>query len=79
MINEVLFMEMRLIQQFCKRHKYISKEANALFNKHRIWQYIEECYDTLHMSGDEYILDDIDEIVAAQGGTSKTLLERLRE
>ena len=68
MINEVLFMEMRLIQQFCKRHQYISKDANVLFNKYGIWKYIEECYDTLHMNGDEYILNGIDEIVIAGGG-----------
>lgn len=68
MINEVLFMEMRLIQQFCKKHQCLSKDANALFNKYGIWKYIEECYDTLHMNGDEYILNGIDEIVIAQGG-----------
>lgn len=68
MINEVLFMEMRLIRQFCKRHKYKSKDANILFNKYGIWKYIEECYDTLHMSGDEYILNDMDKAIIAQGG-----------
>jgi len=68
MMNEVIFMEMRLIEQFCRKHKYGSKDANTLFNKFGIWHYIEDCYDTLHMSGDEYILNDIEKIVIAKGG-----------
>ena len=67
MINEVLYMELRLLQQFCQNHNYLSKDANALFNRYGIWEYIEDCYDTLHMNGDEYILNDINEILTAQG------------
>ena len=58
MINEVLFMEMRVFREFCRRMRMSAKEANALFTKHRIWSYIETCYDSLLLSGDECVLDN---------------------
>lgn len=67
MINEVLYMEMRLLQQFCTEYNISSIEANKLFKKYRIWNYIEECYATLHLNGDEYILNDINQIMTAKG------------
>lgn len=69
MINEVLFMEMRLIQQFCKKHQCLSKDANALFNKYGIWKYIEECYDALYdeetglwTQGPDYFIDYFEQL-----------------
>ena len=59
MIDEVLYMEMRLFSEFCKRTALSPKEANQLFNRFQIWEYIESCYETLHTEGDELILDDI--------------------
>lgn len=67
MINEVLYMEMRLLQQFCDKYNIVSIEANKFFEKYGIWNYIEECYDTLHLNGDEYILNDINQIMTAKG------------
>lgn len=67
MINEVLYMESRLLQQFCNKYKMTSIKANRLFKDCGIWQYIEECYDTLHMSGDESIINDISSIIMAKG------------
>ncbi len=67
MLNEVLYMEMRLLQQFCQRYQCGSKTANSLFSKYGIWKYIEDCYSSLHMNGDEYVLNDIEEILRAQG------------
>lgn len=67
MINEILYMEMRLLQQFCVKHNIPSISANKLFKEHAIWNYIEDCYNTLHLNGDEYILNDIEQIMAARG------------
>ena len=66
-MNEVLFMEARLFSEFVKRYRMNPKEANQLFEKHGIWEYIEDCYDTLHMSGDEYVLNDIEYILRKRG------------
>ena len=56
MINEVIFMEIRLLGEFCQKYRMSRAAANDLFSKHKIWQYIESCYDTFHINGDEHNL-----------------------
>lgn len=67
MINEVLYMESRLFREFCGRYHLSSVYANSLFNQHKIWHYIESCYDMIHTTGDEYILEDIEKMLLTQG------------
>ncbi len=67
MINEVLYMQIRLFQEYCLKHKVSSESANTIFNKYKIWKYIEDCYDTLHLSGDDSALYDIDKILKLHG------------
>lgn len=63
MINEVLFMEVRLIRDFCEKYNLTMQAANKIFRENEIWSYIEDCYDALHTSGDEYILNDIESML----------------
>ncbi len=63
MINEVLFMEVRLIRDFCEKYNLTMQVANKIFRENEIWSYIEDCYDALHTSGDEYILNDIESML----------------
>ena len=67
MINEILFMETRIFREFCRRNDVSAEKGNEIFNAHRIWHYIESCYDILHMNGDEYIVNDIENILKKQG------------
>lgn len=67
MLNEVLFMEVRLIRDFCVKHNLTIKRANEIFEEKNIWKYIEDCYASLHTSGDEYILNDIEEVLKLRG------------
>lgn len=67
MINEILFMETRIFREFCNKHDLSSKDGNKLFSIHKIWNYIESCYDILHTNGDEYILNDIENQLRCQG------------
>lgn len=67
MLNEVLFMEARLFSEYLRRFKMKPKDANRVFEKYGIWKYIEDCYDILHMNGDEYILNDIEYILRKKG------------
>ena len=70
MINEVLFMEVRLIREFCEKHNINTRKANEIFNEKQIWNYIEDCYESLHTSGDEYILNDIEEVLQLRGAAN---------
>ena len=48
-----------------KAQKGISgKEADALFRKYGVYNYILEFYDVLHTTGRQYIVHDIDEFIA---------------
>ena len=67
MIDEVLFMETRLLRAFCNRFQVDHIRANELFNSYKIWDYIERCYDFFHTCGDEYILDDIAAVLETKG------------
>ncbi len=67
MLDEVLFMETRLFSEFLLRFSMKPKDANRIFEQYGIWNYIEQCYDVLHMSGDEYILNDIVLILKRKG------------
>ena len=67
MINEILYMEIRLIGAFCARYKLTRAAASKIFSNYGIWQYIESCYDAFHINGDEYNLDDICNVLKRKG------------
>ena len=70
MLNEIIFMETRVFSEFVRKYNLKPKHANYLFEKYGIWKYIEECYDVLHMNGDDYVLDDIVYILQNRGALS---------
>lgn len=67
MINEILFMEIRLFRMFHEKHHLSMKEVSLLFEQFGIWNYIESCYEALHVSGDECALNDIEQILNSKG------------
>lgn len=69
MLDEVLFMEARVFADYLNKFKIRPKDANRIFEKFGIWKYIEDCYDTLHMNGDEYVLNDIEYILEKRGAS----------
>ena len=40
MIDEVLYMETRILREFCEKMKITAKKANELFNSFKIWDSI---------------------------------------
>lgn len=67
MLNEVVFFETRIFRMFCKKLQVSPVDANKLFEKYGIWKYIEDTYDMLHLSSDEYALKNILEILRVNG------------
>ena len=67
MINEVLYMEIRLVGAFSEKYKLTRAAVNEIFSKYKIWQYIESCYEVFHLNGDEYNLEDISEYLKGKG------------
>lgn len=36
------------------------KQLAELFSRYRIWEYVYNCYEALHTTGTNYIIEDID-------------------
>ena len=67
MIDEVLFAQVRLFRMFCERFGLEPSSGNSLWNEFDIWGFVEDCYDLLHLSGDENALGDIQAKLAFHG------------
>lgn len=47
------------------------QQVSELFTRYRVWEYIYSCFEALHTTGENYIIEDIDlYIEARQSGTA---------
>lgn len=46
--------------------KLTGKEVSALFQKYKVSEYILDCYEALHTTGENYIIADIDAYIAVR-------------
>ena len=67
LLDEVIYMEVRVFREFLDRFKMKAVDAYHLFEENDIWGYIESCYEVLHMSGDEVALHDVQRILQKNG------------
>lgn len=70
MLDEVLFMQMRLFRMYRERAGLSARACNALFERRGIWDFIASCYDYLHLEGDDAVLADIEAKLAYEGAAS---------
>lgn len=50
-----------------KKWNITARECAEIFKKYNIFGFIEECYDTLHLSGYQAVLDDVEMILSGNG------------
>ena len=67
MIDEVLFMQVRLFRMFREATGLSAAQSNRLFDAGGAWDFIESCYDSLHLSGDDAALNDVCAKLRAEG------------
>ena len=67
LLDEVIYMEVRVFREFLNRFKMKAADAYHLFEENDIWGYIESCYEVLHMGADETVLNDIQKILQKNG------------
>lgn len=48
------------IEQYKNAKNISGKQTMELFKKHKVMEYIMECFDALHTTGNNYIVEDID-------------------
>ncbi|MBQ5328322.1 MAG: DUF3791 domain-containing protein [Oscillospiraceae bacterium] len=54
------------IEHYKNAKKLTGKQVSELFNKYRVWDYIYSCFEALHTTGDNYIVEDIDLYIEAR-------------
>ena len=54
------------IEQYKLAKKLTGQQIVELFNRYRVWDYIYSCYEALHTTGTNYIVEDIDLYIEAR-------------
>ena len=63
-MDKVLAFKIFCLENYKTFHNITGKTALAIFNKHRLFEYITDYYDILHSYGLVYLVNDIDEFIA---------------
>ena len=51
------------VERYKDAKKMNGKQVVELFSRYDIWDYIYSCFEALHTTGANYIVDDIDEFI----------------
>lgn len=57
------------IEQYKSAKSLTGKEISELFTNYRVWDYIYSCFEALHTTGANYIVQDIDLYIEAREAT----------
>ncbi len=53
-------------EQYKAAKNLTGKQLSELFTKYRVWEYVYTCYEALHTTGTNYIIQDIDLYIEAR-------------
>ena len=51
------------IEKYKVAKKLTGKQVAELFSNYDVWNYLYSCYEALHTTGDNYIINDIDSYI----------------
>ncbi len=54
------------IEQYKAAKKLTGKQVSDLFSRYQVWDYIYSCFEALHTTGVNYIVEDIDLFIEAR-------------
>ena len=54
------------VEQYKSAKNLSGKQVSALFSRYCVWDYIYSCFEALHTTGTNYIVEDIDLYISAQ-------------
>ena len=54
------------VEQYKSAKKRTGKQVAQLFSKYNVWDYVYSCYEALHTTGSNYIIEDIDLYIEAR-------------
>ena len=50
-------------EQYKSAKKLTGKQVSDLFSRYQVWDYIYSCFEALHTTGVNYIIEDIDSYI----------------
>ena len=53
-------------EQYKVAKKLTGKQVSELFTRYRVWDYVYSCFEALHTTGVNYIVEDIDLYIEAR-------------
>lgn len=59
------------LEVYKSKHELTGEEAYELFEKYKVFDYLEEGYDILHTQGDAWLMNDIEEFLKIRGYEEK--------
>jgi len=65
-VNQVLFLQIEIANDYMKRYGMTLDEFNELDDKYAILEFIEDGYEPFHLTGNEGILEEIHEYIKEQ-------------
>lgn len=71
--DAVLNMQITLIPILTKSWSISFQQLKDLFVKYDILEYIDTCYEQFNSTGNQGIIDEIEEYIKLQGGTIKEI------
>ena len=64
--NNVAYLQAGIALQFMRRHHLTPLQFVEMDKKYRLLHFLEIGYEPFHLTGDEGVLDELDEIVEEQ-------------
>ena len=65
--DDLFFLQVRLFRLDQIKWNVDSKKCSEIFNKYKIYDYIETCYEFFHIQGDEENFNDINNYLKNNG------------
>ena len=53
-------------EQYKAAKRMTGRQVSELFTRYRVWDYIHSCFEALHTTGANYIVEDIDLYIEAR-------------
>jgi len=58
------------IEKYKSTEGLTGRQVSELFSRYVLWDYIYFCFEALHTTGDNYIIEDIDQFIEARNNAS---------
>ncbi|MCT4687109.1 DUF3791 domain-containing protein [Vallitalea sp.] len=65
-MDRIIHFTVFCLENYKQVHNMTGKDALAIFDENEVFDYIKKFYDILHMTGDGYIVKDIDRYIESR-------------